>query len=234
MDGKALAENAKQFGLELTRTQLEAFALFEKKLYEANASMNLTRVPQEECWSRHFLDSLSISPLIEKGASLLDIGAGAGMPGACIAIARPDITVSVMDSANKEFRFLSSLFGGRGQLPVLYEIILARAEDAAREPSLRESFDFVTGRALAPLAIQGELSAAFVIVGGKFVPMRTPADSSEPFAANKLGLQLIDKTFPVIKPIAATRYLPVYKKTGKTPPEFPRAWAKIKSHPLAD
>ncbi len=233
MDGKALLENARQFGLELTRTQLEAFALYEGRLYEANSVMNLTRIAKEDCWSKHFLDSLTLSPHIPKNSTVLDIGTGAGTPGAALAIARPDLTVSVMDSAGKAIGFLDSVFGSAGPLPVLFRIIQARAEDAGRDSKLRESFDFVTGRALAVLPIQGELSAAFVRVGGLFVPMRTPNDKNDVrFGGETLGLQLVETHSPVVKALGATRFLPVYKKTGRTPSEFPRKWAQISTKPL--
>ena len=77
-----LADAARDFGLSLTQTQLEAFALFEKRLYDVNELLNLTRIPQEECWSKHFLDSLTLSPLIPGGSTVLDIGTGPGAPGA--------------------------------------------------------------------------------------------------------------------------------------------------------
>lgn len=234
MDGVALQRESKAFGLDLTRTQLEAFGLFERKLYEANAVMNLTRVPASECWSRHFLDSLSLSPLIPLNALVLDIGSGGGFPGACLAIARSDLRVVCMDSHQKAFVFLQSLFGSGGLLPVLYRVVLARAELAAHEPEYRERFDFVTGRAVAPLAVQCELSAGFVRVGGEFVPMRTPSDrEAARFGSERLGLQLVDLRQVRIGALGADRLFPIYKKVGQTPKDFPRPFAKIKSHPLS-
>ncbi|MER3466717.1 MAG: 16S rRNA (guanine(527)-N(7))-methyltransferase RsmG, partial [Armatimonadota bacterium] len=174
MDGKALQAEAVKLGLHLTRAQLEAFGFFEAALYEANSVMNLTRVPKEDCWVTHFLDSLLLSPLIPNGASVLDIGSGAGFPGVCLAIARADLVVSCMDGNGKFARFLQTNFAPGGRLPFLMEVIEARAEVASHSPALRERFDFVTGRALAPLPVQLELSAAFTRVGGLVVPMRTP------------------------------------------------------------
>lgn len=235
MDGNALAQAAKGFDLELTRTQLEAFSLFERKLYEANAVMNLTRVPQAESWSRHFLDSLAISPFIPRDAALLDIGSGPGFPGACLAIARPDLRVTCMDSSSKATDFMHRLFGPSGPLPVLFRIINARAEDASHNVNLREAFDFVTGRAIAPFVIQIEISAAFAKVDGFFVPMRTPKERDEitKFPSEKLGLQLAAFKSARIAPIGADRLFPIFRKKGKTPKEFPRGWAQIKGKPLA-
>ncbi len=235
MDGVALAEHAQAFGLALTRTQLEAFAVFERHLYEANAVMNLTRVPQSECWSRHFLDSLALSPLIPNGSSVIDIGSGPGFPGACLAIARADLRVTCLDSSNKAVAFMSRLFAPSGLLPVLFQIVGARAEIAAHDRALRESFDVVTGRAIAPFPIHTEISAGFAKVGGRFVPMRTPKERDEitQFPAAKLGLQLAELKTVRISPLGAERLFPVLLKKGKTPGEFPRGWSQIKSKPLS-
>jgi len=233
MDGKALQEEAAKVGLTLTRAQLEAFGFFEAALYEANAAMNLTRVPKEECWVRHFLDSLLLSPLIPNGASVLDIGSGGGFPGVCLAIARADLVVSCMDSNGKSAHFLRTNFAPGGRLPFLMEVVEARAEVASHNPALRERFDFVTGRAVAPLPIQLELSAGFARVGGLVVPMRTPADREAARGRYEpLGLKLVDLKTAVLVPIRATRLFPLYRKQGRTPPEFPRSWAKIRRDPV--
>jgi 16S rRNA (guanine527-N7)-methyltransferase len=234
VNGAALSENAAAFGLQLTRVQLEAFALFEKFLYESNVTMNLTRVPQSECWSRHFLDSLAISPMIPNGSSVLDIGSGPGFPGACLAIARPDLKVTCMDASSKAVSFMARVFGPHSILPVLYQVINARAETASHDSKLRESFDVVTGRAIAPFPIQAEISAAFVKVGGIFVPMRTPRERDEiaNFPVMKLGLHLSEFKSTRIPAIGADRLFPIFSKKGKTPGEYPRGWSKIKSSPL--
>lgn len=53
-----MLQECARLGLDLSESQLEGFSDFEAQLYAANAVMNLTRVPQEDCWLRHFLDSL--------------------------------------------------------------------------------------------------------------------------------------------------------------------------------
>lgn len=234
MNAKALAEHAEAYGIKLSAAQLQALALFEKELYLANSRMNLTRVPQEECWSRHFLDSLVLNPLIPENAKVLDIGSGAGFPGAVIAIARPDVRVTCLDSSRKAADFLRGLFGRGGALPVLHEIVVARAEEAAHESRYRESFDFVTGRAIAPFPLQIEISAAFVALGGLFVPLRTPKERNviRDFPSGKLGLRLLELREIEVKPIGAIRLLPVFEKTERTPEEFPRSWAKMRKRSI--
>src|ERR1041384_4679794 len=134
-------------GLELTPEQVAQFEAFEAKLYEANAVMNLTRVPREECWLRHFVDSLLFQDLIPLNARVLDIGTGPGFPAWPLACARPDLQVTALDSNGKMLGFLRSQ-----PLPNL-EVVQERAE----EWGAFERFGVVTGRALAPLPVQIEL-----------------------------------------------------------------------------
>ncbi len=186
--------------------------------------MNLTRVRFEDCEVRHFLDSLLIESLIPKGASVLDLGTGAGFPAWPLACARPDLEVTALDGSRKPFAFLEA-----HPLPNL-KLRFQRAEACTE----RESFDFVTGRALAPLSIQLELGAAWVVVEGVVVPFRTPpeSDESSEFPAHKLGLQLSAVKLLTVQETDIVRLFPVYTKTRKTPPEFPRPWNKIKASPL--
>jgi 16S rRNA (guanine527-N7)-methyltransferase len=224
VDRTALAAAARELGLVLDEAQLDRFAAFEAALYEANRVMNLTRVPREECWLRHFVDSLLLSPLIPPGAAALDIGSGPGFPAWPLACARPDLQVTAVDSSGKMLGFLRSQ-----QLSNL-AAIQARAE----EWGVRERFDFVTGRALAPLAIQLELSAAPCKVGGVVVPMRTPADLAimglKDFEA--LGLKLEEVAESTLPGTDVVRVFPIYRKAKFTPKPYPRRWAEMKASPL--
>ena len=214
-----------ELGLNLTDAQIRAFDGFEAKLYKANTVMNLTRVPQEECWLRHFIDSLLFQDLIPHGAAVLDIGTGPGLPAWPLACARPDLQVTALDSTGKMIDFLVSC-----PLPNLRPV-KARAEDLG----VREAFDVVTGRALAPLAVQLELSAAPARIGGFVIPFRTLKDLDEirTLSGGKLGLgaaTLVERALPETDII---RVAPVYEKLGETPKRFPRSWAEIKRAPFS-
>jgi 16S rRNA (guanine527-N7)-methyltransferase len=218
-----LADLLKGVGIEPTGEMLDAFAAFEEDLYQQNAVMNLTRVPREECAIRHFIDSLLFQDLIPLNAEVLDIGTGPGFPAWPLALARPDLKVTAMDSSGKMLGFLK-----RHPLPNL-TIVEARAEDAG----LRGKFDVVTGRALAPLSIQLELSALPCREKGAIIPMRTPSDQPEiERLRNVLGLQLeqtVDRTLPVVE---APRTFPIFRKAARTPAGYPRSWSEIKRKPL--
>ncbi|HVT14383.1 MAG TPA: 16S rRNA (guanine(527)-N(7))-methyltransferase RsmG [Fimbriimonadaceae bacterium] len=207
----------------MTDLQLNRFQRFEENLYKWNEVMNLTRIPREECWIRHFLDSLLIQELIPAGASVLDIGTGPGFPAWPLACARPDLQVVAMDSSGKMIGFLA-----QNPLENL-KTVKVRAE----EWGMRDGFDVVTGRAVAPLGIQLEISAAMCKVGGAILPMRTPSEREAIGKdVSELGLHLeavVEKALPGADIV---RLFPVYRKVAKTPERYPRSWAEIKRLPI--
>lgn len=207
--------------IALSQRQVEAFDTFQDRLYAKNLVMNLTRVPQEECWERHFADSLTLSSLIPRAATVLDVGSGPGFPGICLAIARKDISVTLLDSSGKALDFARAILE---ELAIAADIIEGRAENLGHEAHLRGAFDFVTGRAVAPLKIQAEISAPFARIGGRFVTMRTSDDYARDFA--EFGLKVSGEHLRRFG--KSERKLIEYEKVASTPPEFPRPWAKIK------
>ncbi len=212
-------------GFALTPVQEEAFLEFGRALYETNAVMNLTRVPVEECVSRHFLDSVLVAPLLEVGWSVVDVGTGPGFPAWPLACARPDLMVTALDGSNKGLGFLR-----RHPLPNL-RVVQARAEEWTE----RERFDAATGRALAPFPVQMEVCAPWVRKGGLLVPFRTPAELAqvEAFPAGRLGLRLERVVEVPLPETDVIRLFPVFVKVERTDRAFPRRWAEIKARPLA-
>ena len=94
------------FGKDPEDAMLQHMLAYLELLERWNRTYNLTAVRQPiEMVGRHLLDSLSIMPWL-KGASLLDAGTGAGLPGIPLAIMRPEMQVTLLDSAGKKIRFL--------------------------------------------------------------------------------------------------------------------------------
>lgn len=203
---------------------LQAFKAFEDRLYAANEVMNLTRVPKIDSMVRHFLDSLLIMDLIPEGASVLDIGTGPGFPAWPLARARPDLQVTAMDSSSKMLGFLRA-----NSLPNL-RVVNRRAE-LVEEP---EHYDVVTGRAVAPLAVQMEISAAYAKIGGYVIPMRTDKELGEieRFPAERLGLKLEGIKGLELAVSDAKRVFPLFRKVRPTPTRYPRSWTEIRRSPL--
>ena len=96
-------------------------------------------------WDRHLVNSAIAAPLLPTGASLLDVGSGAGLPGIPLAIARPDLTVTLLDGQLRRVRFLELAVETLG-LAARVTVVRGRVEEH------RETYDAVTARAVAPLA----------------------------------------------------------------------------------
>lgn len=220
MNRSKLCEHLALLGLVADDYVLSLFEQFEEDLYRSNESMNLTRVPREECWLRHFLDSVLWHELIPECSALLDIGCGPGFPCWPLACIRSDLKAIGLDSSGKMLGFLRSHL-----LPNL-----AAVEERAEEWGVREEFDVVTGRALSPLPIQLEISAAPCKVGGRVIPMRSAndRDAIAAFDPAPFGLRLIDVVEKELPVLEALRLFPVYEKVRETPAKYPRRWADIK------
>lgn len=130
-----------------------------------NKTHNLTAIrhPQEMI-TRHLLDSLSISEHIKPGA-LLDVGAGAGLPGIPLAITRDDISVTLVDSVNKKTRFMEYVATalGLGNVAVKH----TRIENLKAV----EKFPMVTARAFADIGKLCDLTRDLIIPGGQILAM---------------------------------------------------------------
>jgi 16S rRNA (guanine527-N7)-methyltransferase len=96
-------------------------------------------------WDRHILNCVVVHPLIGDATTLADVGSGAGLPGMVLALARPDLTVTLVEPLLRRVTFLHEVTQTLG-LPNV-EVIRARAEDLVGE----RRFDVVTARAVAPL-----------------------------------------------------------------------------------
>ncbi len=217
----AFAAACAQVGLCLSDSQFGHFEQFEENLYLANEEMNLTRIPRDEAWVKHFLDSLLFQDLLPENASLLDVGTGPGFPSWPLAQARPDLKVVALDSSGKMLGFLR-----KNPLPNL-RIVQARAEEWMPPAE----FEVVTGRAVAPLAVQLEISAPLAAKGGMVIPMRTPAE--EPLLSqdvSALGLELESVHRRELGSSGVSRLFPIYRKFGRSRPR--RSWAEMKRKPL--
>ncbi len=131
-----------------------------------NRKINLTAVRDRgEMVATHLADSLVAAPLLQ-GPRILDVGTGAGFPGLPLAIARPDLEFTLLDSNRKKIQFVQHAAGVLGLGNV--EGVWARTEDYA--PGYR--FDSVTARALATVPRLLELAGQHVGEDGVFVALK--------------------------------------------------------------
>ena len=119
-----LREEAARLGITLESSHLDRFRSYLDLLLGWNRKINLTAITEpEQVLDKHFLDSLAAAPLVPAGR-LIDVGAGAGFPGIPIALVRPDVQVSLLESTGKKAAFLRTAVHQLGLSSSVLEIRL--------------------------------------------------------------------------------------------------------------
>jgi len=232
MSGETARAAFEAAGFAPSPEQSERFAAYFALLSEWNQKVNLTAVADEAgVYEKHFADSLLALPLVEGRARVADVGTGAGFPGVPLLIARPDIRLTLIDSVQKKLDFLSALLA---RLGLFADLVHARAEDAARTPGLRDGFDAVLSRAVAPMNVLLELTLPFAKTNGAAVCFKGPALSEELPAAGRALLELNGRVEKVIAyaPPWGERRLALVLKTAPTPKKYPRKAGTPAKEPL--
>jgi len=231
-----LASGAQRLGIPLTDSQLQAFEVYYETLIAWNRRVNLTRITvYEEVQVKHFLDSLSCLPLIQRAKhdhtgeptsafQIIDVGAGAGFPGVALRIADPGLQLTLLEATRKKAEFLQFLVERLGLQGVT--VINARAEEAGQNPMHREQYDLALARAVAEMATLAELTLPLVRVGGLVIAHKGEDPTHEVAVAQKaiatLGARL-EKISPIaIQGLGGVRNLVVLQKVSPTPPRYPR------------
>ena len=127
----------------------------------------------ERIWDRHIFNCLPITQLLPTGASLFDIGSGAGLPGIVIALARPDLKVTLIEPLERRVEFLNEAVAAIGTKGVEIAVIRGRAQD------VKKSADFVTARAVAPMEKLKKMSWHMVKTGGSLLAMKGESAATE-------------------------------------------------------
>ena len=127
----------------------------------------------ERIWDRHIFNCLPVTQLLPSGASLFDIGSGAGLPGIVIALARPDLQVTLIEPLERRVEFLNEAVAAIPDLPFPTQVLRGRAQD------VKKSADFVTARAVAPLEKLKKMSWHMVKTGGSLLAMKGESAASE-------------------------------------------------------
>lgn len=212
----------RQFDLRLSPVAREQLDGYVALLMDANSQFNLTALKDPDAIeSRLIAGSLEILPFIpEDAGALLDIGSGGGIPGMVLAIARPELDVTLLDATSKKVTFLNETAAvlGLENLRALH----GRSEDLARDPSYRERFPVVTARAVARLATLVELVLPFVTPGGMAILPKGPG-AAEELEEARPAIGFVGGKRPRIEPSQLDDSLFVLIDKGKpTPERFPR------------
>lgn len=219
--------------LPVSEEQYGQFKKYAALLVEWNQKMNLTAITDKHGITvKHFLDS--VLPLkfldIPHGASLIDVGTGAGFPGLPLKIMRPDIKLTLLDSLNKRVNFLSEVCKALGlDVPCVH----ARAEEFGRNENYREKYDFAAARAVAPMPVLTEYCLPYVKVGGTFAALKGRNESFKESenAVKILGGEISGATEYSL-PDGDGRTLICVRKIKETPPKYPRNSGQISKKPL--
>ena len=214
----------------------EQLARYGQLLIEKNEVMNLTAITDPDQVAKlHMLDCAALLNCADfKGKTLIDVGTGAGFPGLPLKILVPELEIVLLDSLNKRVNWLNEVIAELGLTGI--KAIHARAEEQALVKGFRDSFDFVTARAVADLRLLGEICLPYAKVGGTFLSMKSVGSDEElqnaAHAIKFMGGRVRGSEDYTIPGTDVTHRVLFIDKVAPTLKGYPRRWAKIQKDPL--
>ena len=230
-----IANLFEKHGFFLENSQIFSFFNYYNKLIEFNNHTNLTSITNfEDVVIKHFIDSCFVANHIDKNKSVCDIGSGAGFPGIPLKILRPDLDIVLVDSLNKRINFLNEVIDELKLTNI--KAVHSRIQEFALDN--RESFDYTTARAVAPLNILLEYCVPVTKVGGKVLAMKSQKTDEE-VLLSKNSLKILNckieniSTYELqLENETATRKIIEIIKEKPTDKKYPRLKDLIKKSPL--
>jgi len=209
---------------------------FTKLLWRENALHNLvSRKTSPDDLQRHIDDSLQLLEFADlpPGARLVDIGSGAGFPGLILAMARPEVEVTLVESDGKKSQFLNLVREELGLEQV--KVVCRRVEEIGRDPSYRECFDYCTSRAVAAMNIMLEYGLPLIKDEGRLFLWKGRNYQIEmEEAQNALSTLggMVEDIFHYTLMEELDRVIISLRKSCKTPDKYPRRVGVPSKRPL--
>lgn len=196
-----LGEGIAAMRLDVSPAQQDKLMNYLALMFKWNAVYNLTslRDPMQMV-THHLLDSLAAVPAFAAAQNVLDVGSGGGLPGIVLAIVRPDMKVSMIDTVHKKTAFLTQVKAELGLANVT--VYTARVEQL----QVSDKFDVITSRAFADLSDFVNWSSHLLADGGRYIALKgvAPKDEQERLPAE----WKVDKVEPLDVPrLGAERHL---------------------------
>lgn len=207
---QVLADGVTALSLELSDTQHAQLLDYLALMAKWNAVYNLTSLREPmQMMTHHLLDSLAAVSAFAGAGNVLDVGAGGGLPGIVLAIARPDMHVSLIDTVHKKTAFLKQV---KAELE-LSNVTVYTAK--VQELAVAQKFDVITSRAFADLSDFVNWSAHLLAEGGQFIALKgvAPPDEQERLPAQWKVSELRALQVPGLE---AERHLIFIKKFSQT------------------
>jgi 16S rRNA (guanine(527)-N(7))-methyltransferase RsmG len=142
-----------------------------------NRRLNLTTVPRDRAWDRHVVETLALLDRagLPTGYRCADLGSGGGIPGLVIAILRPDVSMTLVESDRRKVGFLVHVCGLLDLANVT--VVAQRADEMARDPLHQEAYDAIVSRAMAPPPLLWTLAKPLLRVGGTLWALVSDGDA---------------------------------------------------------
>lgn len=222
--------------ITLKNTQINQFYRYFELLIEYNKQFNLTAITDfDEVIVKHFIDSVLNYKHFKQNSTLCDMGSGAGFPGIPLKILRPDLNIILVDSLNKRVNFLKNVINELNLSNIT--AIHSRAQELQTIVP-RETFDYITARAVAPLNILLELCIPYLKVKGEMIALKSVNFEEEINKSQNALKHLnccvnnIEKHNLTINDENITRNIIYIIKNSVTDEKYPRQKNKIELNPL--
>jgi 16S rRNA (guanine527-N7)-methyltransferase len=171
---QVLAEGIAEMRLDVSPAQQGQLMDYLGLMFKWNAVYNLTslRDPMQMV-THHLLDSLAAAPAFADAKNVLDVGSGGGLPGIVLAIVRPDVKISMIDTVHKKTAFLTQVKAELNLTNVT--VYTARVEQL----QVSDKFDVITSRAFADLSDFVNWSSHLLAEGGRYIALKGVAPKEE-------------------------------------------------------